>query len=289
MHCCRSSQWLGSLVSVMSTLWNRTDIFSCQPEISKHLQPESESVTSELFHPSAGGETNPVRFWNKDKMMNKTWRVQDPSSVVKERGRERESEKQGQRKQRSKNGNSSKEHRSHNNTEKQCSHTCVHTSSSVALDWTSWQRAYIHVSICLLGILTYANTRTSALTPTNTHSQAHTETAHLRRCLSLQSNFQVTPIFNSIRGDVKGLIRADELHSWVLFFLLLLIAAISGHVGERVPDSSSSYKWAHLLYLRSWRPRKYHLLCRQMWDVVYFKGWMSCAPQTGSCAFVFSV
>lgn len=43
---------------------------------------------------------------------------------------------------------------------------------------------------------------------------------------------------NSIRGDTKGLIRADEPHSPVLFLLLLLIAAISGCVGVMVPDNS---------------------------------------------------
>lgn len=42
---------------------------------------------------------------------------------------------------------------------------------------------------------------------------------------------------NSIRGDTKGLIRADELPSRVPFFLLLLIAAISGRVGAMVPDN----------------------------------------------------
>lgn len=57
---------------------------------------------------------------------------------------------------------------------------------------------------------------------------------------------------NSIRGDTKGLIRADELHSWVLFFLLLLIAAISGCVGETVPDNSP-LKQAHLPHLCSGR------------------------------------
>lgn len=45
---------------------------------------------------------------------------------------------------------------------------------------------------------------------------------------------------NSIRGDTKGLIRADELHSRVPFFLLLLIAAISGCVGEMALDNSPS-------------------------------------------------
>ncbi|KAL7376887.1 hypothetical protein ABVT39_017861 [Epinephelus coioides] len=43
---------------------------------------------------------------------------------------------------------------------------------------------------------------------------------------------------NSIRGDTKGLIRADELPSRVPFFLLLLIAAISGCVGEMPLDNS---------------------------------------------------
>lgn len=43
---------------------------------------------------------------------------------------------------------------------------------------------------------------------------------------------------NSIRGDTKGLIRADELPSRVPFFLLLLIAAISGCVGEMRTDNS---------------------------------------------------
>lgn len=97
--------------------------------------------------------------------------------------------KNKERKQRSKPGNNGKEPEAIIILENNVLILCVHPSSSVTLDRTSWQRASIYVSICLLGILTYANTRTSALTPTNTHSQAHTETAHLRWCLSLQSNF----------------------------------------------------------------------------------------------------
>lgn len=120
-----------------------------------------------------------------------------------------------------------------------------------------------------------------------THIHKHTQKPHT--CADNCHYRASSKYSNSIRGDVKGLIRADELHSWVPFFLLLLIAAISDHVGKLLPDNSSSYKWPHLLYLRSWHPRKYHLLCRQMWDVGYLKGWMSSAPQTGSWYWYFII
>lgn len=90
----------------------------------------------------------------------------------------------------------------------------------------------------------------------------------------------------------KGLIRADELHSRAPFFLLLLIAAISGHVGETAPDSASSYKWTHLRYLchlGSSSFAKHHILCRRVLDVVCFKRWMSPTAPTTSCLFLFSV
>lgn len=162
----------------------------------------------------------------------------------------------------------------------------VHTSSGKTLDWISWQRAPVHVPVSQLGILTSAITCTSSLTLINTHSQYMEQHTRLTACHYRASS----KYSNSIRGDTKGFIRADELHSWVPFFLLPLIAAISGHVGEMAPDSSFSYKWAHLLYLclsGSWHHR--NILCMQMLHVVCFKGWMSSTPQTSSCLFIFTI
>lgn len=59
---------------------------------------------------------------------------------------------------------------------------------------------------------------------------------------------------NSIRGDTKGLIRADELPSQVPFFLLLLIAAISGRVGEMPPSRCLNEPISPCLSSERWRP-----------------------------------
>lgn len=146
----------------------------------------------------------------------------------------------------------------------------VHTSSGRTLDWISWQRAPVHVPISQLGILTSANTRTSSLTYKHTFTATHWNStiAPAARHYRASSKYP-----NSIRGDTKGLISADELHSWVPFFLLPLIAAISGHVGEMALDSSFSYKWAHLLYLCHsglWHHRKipYSLDADVRWSVL---------------------
>lgn len=146
----------------------------------------------------------------------------------------------------------------------------VHTSSCRTLEWISWQRAPVYVSVSQLGILTSANTCTSSFTLINTQSQTHMEQ---HTCLTACHYRASSKYSNSIRGDTKGLIRADELHSWVPFFLLPLIAAISGHVGEMAPDSSFSYKWAHLLNLclsGSWYHRKipYSLYADVTWSVL---------------------
>lgn len=116
----------------------------------------------------------------------------------------------------------------------------------VTVDWISTTE---DDRLCLVYIfqhefLTYANTLTSSFslfTPSllQTHtwiqSGSASQTTHTRTGTSRDDyHYSASSKYsNSIRGDTKGLIRADELPSQVPFFLLLLIAAISGCVGAR--------------------------------------------------------
>lgn len=79
-----------------------------------------------------------------------------------------------------------------------------------------------------------------ALTDTWTQNGRASQTAHTRAGTSQDDcHYSASSKYsNSIRGDTKGLIRADEPASQVPFFLLLLIAAISGCVGKMPPDNS---------------------------------------------------
>ncbi len=118
------------------------------------------------------------------------------------------------------------------------------------LDWISWWRMIGHI------VFTFSRT-SSWLTLTLPHphffsslprSYGHTHEYKMAEILRQHSrtgtnrddyHYSASSKYsNSIRGDTKGLIRADELPSRVPFFLLLLIAAISGCVGEMRTDNS---------------------------------------------------
>lgn len=146
--------WLGSSVSVtVKNPWIRTWYFQ--------LSTWNQQIRSARIWIS-----RPVKYFIQ--MLSVKPTLSGSGSQFSYQNREWKIERQ--RNQKSKNGNRfSKESTSHNNIGKQYCHS-IHASSSVTLDWPSWQRASVHSPFVYLGFFTSTNIHTSALTSTNTHS-----------------------------------------------------------------------------------------------------------------------